>query len=71
MKRKRRVRDRPCGDPVISGDTNTNAIQTPDENLDTNTCNRIRRRVRPGSDVEKEGSEDDVREAPEQQVAVG
>jgi len=56
---------------VISGDTNTNAMQTPDENLDTNTCNRTRRRVRPGSDVEKEGSEEDVREVPEQQAAAG
>lgn len=56
---------------MISGDTNTNAMQTPDENLDTNTCNRTRRRVRSGPDVEKEGIEEDVREVPEQQAAAG
>jgi len=56
---------------VIIGDTNTNAMQTPEENLDTSTCNQTRKLVRLGSDVEKEGSEEDVRDVPEHRGAAG
>jgi hypothetical protein len=71
MRRNRRVCDRPRGDPVIIGDTNTNAMQTPEENLDTSTYNQTRKLVRLGSDVEKEGSEEDVRDVPENRGAAG
>ena len=71
MRRNRRVCDRPGRHPVIIGDTNTNAMQTPEENLDTSTCNQTRKLVRLGSDVEKEGIEEDVRDVPEHRGAAG
>jgi hypothetical protein len=72
MSRKRRVCDRPRGNPVISNDTNTNAMQTLEGNLDTSsTCNQTRKFVRVRSDLEKEGSEGDVRDVPEHRAAAG